>query len=232
MPRRAALWVRFSLLACVACSLLLLAAVGIARAEEPPVPYVAPSDRALQPELPELSACPSAEVPVLAEEEAEAVSPELRELGHLRIEQQEACKAQSDRLDQVIERLWWVTAQTLALDHPEKAAVETKELLEAAVPWQEGTQEDLHHLRGLFEGAFSETGSKTLRHLLLGGPEEGEPLPVLGEFKAAPSEADSELVSSVDASGEAIQTGLYLLCGLMVGFFFGFAALKLVDRGT
>jgi hypothetical protein len=236
MLPQAARWVRFSLLACVAsCSLLLLAAVGIARADEP-VPYLAPADRALEPELSEQAACPDAEVPLIAEEEVEGeevepVSPELRELGHMRLEQQQACLATTDRLDEVTSRLWWVTAQVLALDHPEPALAEVNEWLQLLSERDEPVAADLHHLRGLFEDAFTDTGSHTLRHVLLGG-EEDQPLPVLGEFETATMGADPELVSSIDASGEAVQSGLYIIAGLLVGLFIGGVLWRLVDRGT
>lgn len=236
MLRTAAVPVRFFLLALFACCLVFSAVAAIARADEP-APYVPPADRALQPELPEMAACPDAEVPVLAEEEAEGeevepVAPELRELGHARLEQQQACRATTDRLDLVNERLWWVTSQLLALDHPEPALGEVNEWLQHAAERDEGSAEDVHQLRGLFEDVFVDTGSDTLRHLLLGGAEELEPLPVLGEFEAGPMEVDPELVSSIDASGEAIQSGIYIIAGLLVGLFIGGVGWKLVDRAT
>jgi hypothetical protein len=231
--------VRWFLVASLAFCCLSLAVGASARADEP-TEYVPPADRALQPELPELAQCPSAAVPEIAEEEAEGevepVAPELRELGHLRLEQQEACKAQADRLDQVITRLWWVTSQTLALDHPDAEQAETNEWLEELTAGtetrDEARNEDLHQLRGLFEDAFVDSGSRTLRHLLLGGSEESEPFPVLGEFEAGPMEVDPELVSSVDAAGEAVQAGIYMIAGLLVGCFIGYLLWRSVHNAT
>lgn len=218
---------RWFLVASLASSLLFLAAAAFARADEPSE-YVAPADRALQPALPEFAGCPE-----VVEETYEAEDDlAARQITLFRGEFQKACKAQTERLDQVIERLWWVTSQMLALDHPEPALTEVNEWLQQGATRDEARNEDLHQLRGLFEDAFVDTGSDTLRHLLLGGAEEGEPLPVLGEFEAGPMEVDPELVSSVDAAGEAVQAGIYMIAGLIVGCFIGYLLWRSVHNAT
>lgn len=213
-----------SLVVCAAVATCVFAAQAVA---DEPAPYVAPSERALEPELPELAACPSAEVPVVAEEEVEPVTPELRELGHLRLEQQQACRAQTDRLDQVVERLWWVTAQTLALDRSDPALAEVNEWLHKGAERDDLTQEDVHAVRV----ALTDPGPGTLRSVLVG--LEGEnPLPVAGEFAAAPAEADPELVASIDAAGEATQLALWFIAGLVVASVLGYGLYRVVERNT
>lgn len=108
-------WLRLFVCSWACLNLLALSAPLAASAE--PEPYEPPAERLIEPELPELAPCPSATVPVLAEEEAGEVTADIRELGHLRIEQQETCKAQTDRLDQVIKRLWWLTVEQAESRH-------------------------------------------------------------------------------------------------------------------
>jgi hypothetical protein len=216
------------LLASLVCWSVVASFVFAAQAlADEPAPYVAPADRALQPELPELAGCPSAEVPIVAEEEAEAVTPELRELGHLRLEQQQACRAQTDRLDQVVERLWWVTSQTLALDRSDPALVEVNEWLQQGAERDDATQEDVHAVRN----ALTDVSAGTLRSVLV-GPEDEKALPVLGEFEAAPAEADPELVASIDAAGEATKLALWFIAGIVVASVLGYGLYRVVDRNT
>jgi hypothetical protein len=231
MFRLTARSVRFFLLALLVCCSFCWVAAGFALADPPPE-YIAPADKALEPEMAELAACPTAEVPVLAEEEAEGeevepVAPELRELGHMRLEQQEACKAQADRLDQVIERLWWVTAQTLALDRSDPGFAEANGWLEHLSQQDDARSVDLHMIRE----ALTEIGPGTLRSVLLGSEDE-KALPVLGEFEAGPMEADPELVSSIDAAGEATQAGIYMIGGLLLGCFIGYLFWRSVHNAT
>ncbi|HEX3173978.1 MAG TPA: hypothetical protein VHQ43_07155 [Solirubrobacterales bacterium] len=175
----------------LACYVLVAAGVFVGQAlADEPSPYVAPSELALEPELSELAACPSAEVPIVVEEEAEAVPPDLRELGHLRIEQQQACRAQSDRLDRVVERLWWIVAEQLRL-HAQ--GVVTNEKLEAVL--------------GSLEVPLS-TEVKGFTSL--------EPLPVHETQQLAVTEPIAE---SVDASGEALKGGVYFVAGVIVAAF-------------
>jgi hypothetical protein len=233
MPRGAAKSVRFFLVALLACCSLSWVAAGFALADEP-TEYVAPVDRALEPELPEMASCPNVVPSGIEEEKAEGevepISPELRELAHMRQEAQQSCRAQTDRLDQVIERLWWVTSQELALDHPDAGIAEADEWLKQAAARDETTQEDVHQLRGLFEDAFTDTGSHTLRHVLLGS-EESLAVPVSGGGEGG-GKGTEELVSSIDAAGEASQAGLYLIAGLLAGLFVAGCLWKVVDRGT
>jgi hypothetical protein len=173
------------------CWLILFLVFAVVRsAADEPAPYVAPSDLALEPELSELASCSSSEVPIVAEEEAEAVPPDLRELGHSRMEQQQACRAQVDRLDQVIERLWWIVAEQLRL-HAQ--GVVTNEKLEAVL--------------GALEVPLS-TEVKGFTSL--------EPLPVHETQQLAVTEPIAE---SVDASGEALKGGVYFLGGIILAAF-------------
>jgi hypothetical protein len=176
-----------SLVVCAAVATCVFAAQAVA---DEPAPYVAPSEIALEPELSELVACPSEEVPIVAEEESESVPPDLRELGHSRIEQQQACRAQADRLDRVIERLWWIVAEQLRL-HAQ--GVVTNEKLEAVL--------------GALEVPLS-TEVKGFTSL--------EPLPVHETQQLAVTEPIAE---SVDASGEALKGGVYFVGGIIVAAF-------------
>lgn len=221
----------FGFLLSLVCYALVAGGVLAAQAlADEPAPYLAPADRATQPELPELAACPSAEVPVIAEEEAEGevepVSPELRELGHLRLEQQQACRAQTDRLDQVIERLWWVTAQTLALDHPDAGISEVNEWLAQAAERDHVRNEDLHSiLYGL-----TDPGAPPLRASLEGVDAE-HPLPVSG-IEGGSTEGTAELVSSIDAAGEASKLALWFIAGLVVASVVGYGLYRVIERNT
>jgi len=220
-----------SLFALLGCSLALFSAAGSARADEPTA-YAPPLDRALEPELPEMAQCSTAAVPAIEEEEAEGevepIAPELRELGHLRLEQQEACKAQTDRLDRIVERLWWVTAQTLALDRFDPAIAETNEWLEHAADRDVKRNEDLQVIRD----SLSEPDISALRAVFLGGYDDNKPIPVSGLGGEGDPAESAQLVSSIESAGEATQMGLYLLAGLMVGFFMGYLIWRTVNSGT
>lgn len=169
-----------------------------ALADEPPS-YVAPFELALEPESPELAACSSAGVPIVAEEEAEAVKPELRELGHSRMEAQQACRAQADRLDQVIGRLWWIVAEQLRL-HAQ--GVVTNEKLELVADRL---------------GLPLSTEVKGFTSL--------EPLPVHETQQLSVTEPIAE---SVDASGEALKGGIYFVGGIIVAAFVCFVLYRQV----
>ena len=223
---------RFSVLALCAASCLCLAVAATARADEPSE-YVAPSDQALQPELPEFAACPSTEPPVHAEEELEGeevpeVSPETRELGGLRDDLQAACLAQSERLDQVIERLWWVTANQLqpAPSAEDPLESEMNEWLALLSEQLEAPTEDLHAIYNTLHNPLE------LRPSLL-GPEDEKPLAVSGEGEGGGSEvATAELASHIDASGEALKTALYLMLGTAVGGFIAYVLASAVRRSS
>lgn len=176
-----------SLVVCAAVATCVFAAQAVA---DEPASYVAPSDLALEPELPELAACPSDEVPIVAEEEAEAVPAQLRELGHLRMEQQQACRAQAQRLDLVVSRLWWIVAEQLRA-HAQGVV----------------TNERLVEIVDRLSAPLS-TEVKGLTPL--------EPLPVHETEQLAVSQPIAE---SVDASGEALKGGIYFVGGLIVAAF-------------
>ncbi len=221
MLRTASKPVRFFLVALLVCCSVFWAVAGFALADEPSE-YVAPADRALQPALPEFAGCPE------GVEEAYEAEDDLaaRQVTLFRGEFQKACRAQTERLDQVIERLWWVTAQTLALDRADPGLVETNEWLERLAEQNEPRAADLHLIRE----ALTDVGSSTLRSLLVGAEDE-KPLPVSGGGEGG-GEGTKEVVASIDAAGEASQAGLYVIAGLLAGLFLAACLWKVVDRAT
>lgn len=214
----------------------LLVAGGVLAASalaDEPIPYVPPADWVTQPELPELASCPSAEVPLIAEEEAEGevepVSPELRELGHLRLEQQQVCRAQTDRLDQVLERLWWVTDEASSINHrsavTNEKLVVVNELLEDIFNTQCGVP-CLVRVQGQ-EVPFQVEGAAGGNRVLVEGEgTEGAEGSELSEVQTA------ELITSIDAAGEAEQLGLWFIAGLVVASVLGYGLYRVVDRNT
>ena len=134
---------------------------------------------------------------MLGEEEAGEVPAEIRELGHLRIEQQEACKAEVDRLDEVIERLWWLT-------------VEQAETRDAAGRYAEESNEVTQHVVDKLEAP--------LQVLNVGG--EGGPQPVKVEGGAVevsnPPDMEAQL-AAVQEGTETINQNDWAFLGIAIG---------------
>ncbi len=230
--RRLTAWsVRFFLLALLACCSVCWAAAGFALADEPSE-YVPPADRALQPELPEMASCPTAAVPVLAEEEFGEVPAELRELGHLRLEAQESCRAQLDRLDQVVTRLWWVTAQTLALDREDPGLSEVNEWLSMLAEGGEKQHDALVQIEHSVEhGGDGLPVVLEKQHLT-----EEEALPVSGLSGGggggSSNKLTKELIATVEASGEGNQGALWMIVGVMVAAVVAYGLYRVAERNT
>lgn len=214
MGSRAVRPIRFLLLLASACFYFCWAAVGIAQAE--PEPFTPPAEHFSEPEpLVELGACPSAPVAGIEEEEAGEVPLETRELGHLRLEGQEACKAVADRLDEVVSRLWWVTVE-------QAETVRLLPTLESAnpIPTLETLLEPLPEIRNKLDLLPSDG---YMRASLLGAEDE-HPLAVSSTGSGSEGGPESaELVASIDSGAEASKTALYLIAGEIVALVIGFA---------
>jgi hypothetical protein len=201
---RGAFWA--SLFTC--CCLAL--AFTAARAAAEPVPYAPPEGVNTEPEPPaEPAECPTSPAPIAppseeeeAEEGFEAPDPVLAELRDLRVDLATTCAAGLERQERQLSRQWWQVAEAVG------ASVQREESFEQLV--------DLV--------AKAEGGNSKLNELLersdCGDPcrvliEEGEtPLLVSQPESAASSE---DLVASVDASGEAMRSGIYLVAGILAG---------------
>lgn len=116
-PRRGFLpgWLRLFVCSWACLNLLALSAPLAASAE----PYEPPEIEGVSaPALPELAQCPEAveeEVPAPEEESVELATA--HQLTLLRGELQQECRAQSQRLEQVIERQWYQLAEQLKTWH-------------------------------------------------------------------------------------------------------------------
>lgn len=182
--------------ALLALGLVLVGLPALARAAD----YEPPGIGSDNPSA-ELAECPSAEVPIVSEEEAEAVTPELRELGHLRIEQQESCRALSQRLDQLVTRLWWVVSEShhaTELLSTEGSSVYMIELLKEV-------RDDLQHEDGL--------------HVRLSQlPELPEGSNTIGTVDVGSSPSDGEVVAAVNEGTDTSNQNLWALAGMFLGF--------------
>jgi hypothetical protein len=169
-----------------------------------PVTYAPPAEAPLEPAAPEGQ--PSCPAPELEPFEGEDVAA--GEVRLLRGELAEACAALSARLDRLRERSFWSVAEA-ALD------------------------------RGRDEAAQASLDQANERLADLAESPCDKPCPVEVEGSApvevqdaAGQQYSDELVSAVDASGEASKGGLYMLIGVVVAFFVGLMLAKVVDRGT
>lgn len=177
------------------------------KAEADPTLYAPPAEHWLEPELPEMGSCPSAEVPVLAEEGEGEIPPDLRELGHARIEQQEACQAVSQRLDRLVERLWWAVDELVEPDAPQlKLSTETNEWLELVA---QRLQSPLS-VKNVGEGGGAQL-------VTLDGPVE------------VSNQPNDELELLRQAVLDGAETGNQNVWGL-AGFFTGFLLLALIYK--
>lgn len=199
------------------CALLGVSASG-ARADDP-APYEPPS---FWPEpTAEVEDCPVAPEPIeVPEGEPEgggeegegeeeppaepppAPDPILVELRHQRIEAAQVCRALADRADEQLRRQWWTVAE-----------------LNRQSPFVEGINEHLANLDGAKCGSpcpvLIEGG-----HVNVTGLEDG-PVEVLdvepgGEGSGMSEVQVAELVSAVDASGEASKAGLWFLAAVLL----------------
>lgn len=181
--------------------------------------FTPPAEHFTEPELmSELPVCPSNPIPGIEEEEAGEIPPETRELSHLRLEAQEVCSAQTDRLDQVIKRLWWVTVE-------QAEAVRLLPSLESAnpIPSLEALSETLVELKGSVN-QFSTDGD--LRASILGS-EDGRPLPISGDIETTPG-TDEGVRQAVLDSAETSNQNVWGLAGFFVGLIALAVAYKLV----
>jgi hypothetical protein len=179
----------FSLAIWLAVGLMVYAAQGLA---DEPTAYAPPSEVWFEPSPEGLPFCESAPDPL----EDESVAAEVRSL---RSDIAADCSALSFRLDEVKERLWWVTVE-LAEAGPQRALGNEK--LSALV-------EGLEALNG-------SVGASGGLPVSVEGVTSLKPLPVHETRQFAVS---TPIAESVNASGEALKGGVYFLAGLVVAAF-------------
>lgn len=213
---------RWCLFALLACSIALLLATGLAQADEPePGPeFTVPIDKATEPVTPEPGACPTVLVagPYEGEDEAAGQVQELRrELG-------ETCHAIADRLDESVERSWWVVTQLLG---QQAASREVNEWLQQGADRDDARNEDLKALAY----RITDPGAPALR-TTLDGVDVGNPVPVLGVSEGETVESSEATVASIDAFAEAQKVAVWFIAGLLVAAVAGYGIYRAVDRGT
>ena len=123
----------------------------------------------------------------------------------LRGESAEACAAISDRLDRLRERTWWVVLEAVKAAQQREAAND--------------------RLEQLLEAEEAPTCPAPCPVTIDGE----DPIEVQN---AAAQQYNDELVSAVDASGEASKIGLWFVAGLIVAGLIGALIARSVDRGT
>jgi hypothetical protein len=203
------------------CWLLLGLGFAAARslADEPGPEFVVPTDKATEPIGPPPSLCPV--VPTFGPYEGEDESA--GELQHLRVESVEGCKALADRLDESVEREWWIVSQLLG---EQRDLHEVNEWLQQAAERDEVRNEDLH----VIAHALTDPEASPLR-TSLDGVDAEHPLPVAG-LEGESVEGAAELVASIDAAGEATKLALWFIAGLVVASVVGYGFYRVVDRNT
>lgn len=215
---RPSVLIRGLLLSSVCWCLLGLAFVAVECLADPGPEFTVPVDKATEPVTPAPSECPAVPVfggPYEGEEEAAG------ELQLLRIESAESCKALTDRLDEVVEREWWVVSQLLgqqALAQEDREYSERTELAES-----EGN-ELLRELNNQFIPGPLKTE--------LAGVDEEHPLFVTSSEEGSAIEGTAELVSSIDASGEAQKLALWFIVGVLVASGLGYGIYRTIERST
>jgi hypothetical protein len=190
--------------ACFFC----LAVSSLAQAD--PEPFTPPAEHFSEPEpLGEVFGC-EGESPVagIREEGEGEVPADIRELAHIRLENQEACKAELQRLDEIVSRLWWVTDE-------QAESVRLLPTLESAnpIPALESLLEPLPEISNKL-GHLSNDGY--LRASIL-GPEDEWPLPVAGDIETTAG-TDEAVLAAVKEGTETVNQNDWGILGLVIGF--------------
>lgn len=137
------------------------------------------------------------------------------------------CETQHTDQERISKRLWWVTAELLHVQ-------EKQDSLKAEVLKALGKEGTLHNDLTTLHNDLAAKGGLPVA---LQGNAKATPLytestGVVSIEDSASAEYSGELVSAVDASGEASKAGLYMLIGVVVASFVAYALWKTSDRGV
>ena len=177
---------------------------------EPGPEFTPPEAIASEPALPEFADCPEGvESPYEGSEDAAA-----EQLTLFRSEAAQSCRAEADRLSEVLKRLWWLTAESVV------AAAKRQQSYEQLNDNGFYTYSSFHKLEKVVEDLEQEKGLPVKVGSLPELPSGSQPIGTV-EVSNTPDAAALEGVQTAQEIGN--QTGnqnLWSLAGLVVGFGF------------